>query len=390
MHHTVLIVDDNQEMLLSLKDGLEQYDRRLKVLLAGNGLKALELMQSESVNMVIADLKMPRMDGLTLLERLNEEYPDVPVIIITGYGTPETERMARAGGAEDYLEKPFMVAKLAGKVDQVLKNTADGGILNNISPTMFIQLIEVEQKTCTVRFTKTEGDHSRQGVLFFTNGELMDARLYRARGREAALELLAWDQISLSIQNHCPVTEKRIKDSLQGILMASMQRKDEDQPEGDDPGEGDDADGPQEEALDEPAAVPAETKAADQAAAVREVSPKPMTEKAAPQTAPRWVTRKVAAKPLDPVENLKSFFQKSLGRRSGVRAIYKEAAWGSTLVNLASLGDVFNSGKLYLGYIDNGTDQDFILVPESEPLVVAVDPKCPRDRIMQLIISSRK
>jgi CheY-like chemotaxis protein len=305
------------------------------------------MVKTEPVNLVVADLKMPRMDGLTLLGHLSESYPDIPVIIITGYGTPETERMARAGGAEDFLEKPFMVAKLAHKVCQILKNISDGGTLHDVSPTMFLQLIEVEQKTCTVRLNHAAAEDRRQGVLFFKNGELMDARLQQARGRDAALELLAWDQVSLAIQTHCPITERRIDDSVQGILMESLRRKDED-------------------LRDEVGAPESEE---DLFVGLAE-EPEP--------------------EPPDRISELKTLLEAGLGRRSGVRGIYEDPAWGGTLSQLARLGTVFKAGDMQLGYINNGMGQDYILITESDSIVVAVDPKCPRDRIMQLLIRERE
>ena len=344
MQNTILIVDDNQEMLLSLKDGLEQYDSRLAVQLAGNGLKALDLMETQPINLVVADLKMPRMDGLTLLGHLSKEYPDVPVIIMTAYGTPETERMARAGGAEDFLEKPFLVVKLARKIAMILESVSDGGSLNDVSPTMFIQLIEVEQKTCTVRVT--HGGDQRQGVLFFRNGELVDARLHKARGREAALKLLAWDQVGVNIQNHCPIQEQRITQSVQSILLESMHLKDE-------------------------------TPAAEDTSVA--LTPEPLDGLIGEmgQDEPE-VTG-------DAVARVQTLLEEGLGRRSGVRRVYADTAWDSFMERLSLLGDVFDAGELQLMYLNTGAAQDFIIIPEAEPVVVAVDSKCPRDRIMQLL-----
>jgi two-component system response regulator AtoC len=89
----VLIVDDDQEMLLSLKEGFEKYNATFSVLMAGDGLVATEKLEKETISLVITDLRMPRMDGFALLSKIMEQYPDIPVIIITGYSTPE-----RVGG----------------------------------------------------------------------------------------------------------------------------------------------------------------------------------------------------------------------------------------------------------------------------------------------------
>lgn len=69
---------------------------------------------------------------------------------------------------------------------------------------MFIQLIEMDQKTCTLRvLNKLTG---KQGILFFYNGDLMDARIYNHHGNTAAYYIIAWDSITISIQNESALT----------------------------------------------------------------------------------------------------------------------------------------------------------------------------------------
>ena len=127
MTKNVLIVDDDQEMLLSLKEGLEKYDRTFSVLMAGDGLIAIDKLRKHDISLVVTDLRMPRMDGFALLSDIMEHYPDIPVIIITGYSTPEMERLAQEGGAIGYVEKPFMIDDLAQKImSAIRKNLKEG------------------------------------------------------------------------------------------------------------------------------------------------------------------------------------------------------------------------------------------------------------------------
>ena len=164
----VLIVDDDQEMLLSLKGGLEKYDETFSVLMAGDGIIAVEKIKTETISLVVTDLKMPRMDGFALLTHIMEHYPDIPVIIITGYSTPEMKQLAREGGAVGYIEKPFMIEDLALKIMSAMRKESEGGALHGVSSGIFLQLIEMEQKTCTIRLMdKSSGN---QGVLFFRDG----------------------------------------------------------------------------------------------------------------------------------------------------------------------------------------------------------------------------
>ena len=84
MIKNVLIVDDDKEMLLALKEGFKRYQESFAVLLAEDGLQALEKLKASVISLVVTDLKMPRMDGFELLAHVMEHYPDIPVIMITG------------------------------------------------------------------------------------------------------------------------------------------------------------------------------------------------------------------------------------------------------------------------------------------------------------------
>ena len=175
MLKTVLIVDDNRDMLLSLKEGFNKYRESFSVTIAEDGQIAAEKLKKDTISLVVTDLKMPRMDGFALLAHVVEHYPEIPVIIITGYSTPTMKKSAQEGGAVGYIEKPFMMKDLAKRIISTLRKESEGGTLKGVSSSMFLQLIEMEQKTCTVRLVSKSSD--RQGVLFFRDGELLDAKV---------------------------------------------------------------------------------------------------------------------------------------------------------------------------------------------------------------------
>ncbi len=100
----ILIADDE----LNMRRVLEAILKRAgyEVVTAANGSEAL-LHMSRDINMVITDLKMPVLDGMGLLRKLSNDYPDVPVVMITAHGSVENAVEAVKLGAFDYLEKPF-------------------------------------------------------------------------------------------------------------------------------------------------------------------------------------------------------------------------------------------------------------------------------------------
>lgn len=108
--HTVLIVDDEKVIR-------EGYSRVLKaegfrVLTASDGREALRLMAAEDVSVVLCDFKMPLMGALEVLEETTAKYPDVPVIVITGYGTVDKIIECMRKGAYYFIGKPIRAEHL--------------------------------------------------------------------------------------------------------------------------------------------------------------------------------------------------------------------------------------------------------------------------------------
>jgi two-component system, NtrC family, response regulator AtoC len=105
MTEKILVVDDELNMRLVLKALLnkEGYD----VATASDGVEALKVLKSGGVEVVVTDLKMPKLDGVGLLERVIRAYPSTPVIMITAHGTIATAVDALKKGAFDYITKPF-------------------------------------------------------------------------------------------------------------------------------------------------------------------------------------------------------------------------------------------------------------------------------------------
>src|SRR6056297_2427071 len=106
----VLLVDDEKDFVNSLSERIQM--RELDSKIAYDGNQALELVTDEIPDVVVLDLRMPGIDGLEVLERLKKNYPNVQVIILTGHGSDEDERVSKRLGAYDYLQKPVSIDKL--------------------------------------------------------------------------------------------------------------------------------------------------------------------------------------------------------------------------------------------------------------------------------------
>ena len=225
MVHNILVVDDNQPFLNLITKIFEKYKDKFSIHTSNNGITAIEMIKSHNYSVVITDLQMPNMDGYALLERIKKQFPDIPVIIITAFDKPKTKTVVKKTGAFEYFTKPLVIDELISCIDSLVKRETEGGRLNNASLEMFIQLIEMEAKTCTIRVfdEKTK----KRGVLFFKEGELHNARFTNTLGKKAAYIIFSWDKVTLSIENACLVEQREIHDELQAILLDSMRLKDE-------------------------------------------------------------------------------------------------------------------------------------------------------------------
>ena len=101
----ILIIDDERGIRNTLKDIFE-YEGH-EVILSENGMEGLVAIKTEKPNVVFCDIKMPKMDGIEVLERIKEFSPDTPVIMISGHGTIDTAVEAIRKGAFDFIEKPL-------------------------------------------------------------------------------------------------------------------------------------------------------------------------------------------------------------------------------------------------------------------------------------------
>jgi DNA-binding NtrC family response regulator len=102
----VLVVDDEEVVRLGYRRVLSADGFR--VMAAGDGREALDLMAGDHFDVVLLDLRMPGMDGLDVLQAIKERWPESEVVVVTGYPSIDTAKKAVKLGAYDYLAKPVV------------------------------------------------------------------------------------------------------------------------------------------------------------------------------------------------------------------------------------------------------------------------------------------
>lgn len=115
----ILIVEDEPNMVAGLRDNFEY--EGYQVITAGDGVAGLERALSDSPDLVILDVMMPRMSGLDVCKQLKAKKPAVPIIMLTARGQEVDKVVGLELGADDYVTKPFSIRELLARVKAVLR-----------------------------------------------------------------------------------------------------------------------------------------------------------------------------------------------------------------------------------------------------------------------------
>ena len=160
----VLIVEDDAALREALFDTLSSEAQ--PVLTAESGPAALEIIDSALVGLVVSDLQMEPMDGVTLLEKIRERHPGLPAVLMTAYGTIESAVDVMQKGASDYLIKPFEADDLKTIVGKYIKAPQQDGI-PVAADAATVQLLQVARRVAGTQVTVTINGPSGCGKEVF-------------------------------------------------------------------------------------------------------------------------------------------------------------------------------------------------------------------------------
>lgn len=149
MQLTVLIVDDDEEITRST--GIFLKADGYRVLEAHDGLEALDMLMSEEVHLVLLDIMMPRLDGISTLMKLREKK-NIPVILISAKSEDADKILGLTAGADDYVTKPFNPSELVARVKSQLRRYTTLGAMEKPSEAVITingLCVDTESKTVT-------------------------------------------------------------------------------------------------------------------------------------------------------------------------------------------------------------------------------------------------
>jgi two-component system, NtrC family, response regulator AtoC len=191
-NQSILVVDDEPKMRRLLEIMLSQMGHEVQQ--AADGLAALSLLKDHSVDLVITDLRMPQLDGIGLLRQLREQQNEVPVIVVTAYGTVESAVEAMKYGASDYIIRPFELDAVEAAVTRALnlsKVQRENRFLRQSIEAGWGEFIGASPKMQQIYTLIQQVAPTRTGVLIQgetgTGKELVARAIHRASPRNNAL-----------------------------------------------------------------------------------------------------------------------------------------------------------------------------------------------------------
>lgn len=119
----ILVVDDNEDTVNSIKEGLKKFMPQAEIVGANDASQALDLLRQQHINLILLDIRLPGVGGESFCQllRSKEEFSKIPVIFLSAISGELTEKY-RSMGVIDYIEKPFQMFDLKKRVEKALEN----------------------------------------------------------------------------------------------------------------------------------------------------------------------------------------------------------------------------------------------------------------------------
>src|SRR3990172_8961039 len=204
----ILVVDDDPKSLQVLEISLKKAG--FLVTTAQNGLDALEKVQTSTPELIISDVKMPRMNGYQFCKRVKDDpnLKAIPFIFLSSQRSLEDKMKGLELGVDDYLTKPIYIKELLMRVhlllqkkekesiEQVGAQQKFAGDLADMGVVDLLQTLEIGRKTGVLYLATPDG---RSGLLYFQDGKIIDALQGAVKGERAVYRMLAWAHANFPI-----------------------------------------------------------------------------------------------------------------------------------------------------------------------------------------------
>jgi len=188
---TVLIVDDEEPLLKNLRGYLGSFDERYRVLTATTAEEGLAMVDGgEAPDVLVTDVRLPGMDGIDLVRRVRTLKPELPIVVMSAFGTETLKREAKSEGALTFLEKPVDLDRFRSVLEEAAGTEAGwSGRIGGLDIFDITQLLAMSGRRLGVRITFKQ----LSGTLGFEGGQLIHAATGTFRGEAAFFEMVRWE-----------------------------------------------------------------------------------------------------------------------------------------------------------------------------------------------------
>jgi len=206
----VLVVDDDREIVNAIAINLQ--NEGYKVLKAYNGLEALDIINSQAVHLIILDVMMPQMDGLSATLKIRDKR-NIPIIILSAKSEDTDKVLGLSMGADDYVTKPFNSMELMARVKSQLRRYMTLGDINMRDKSNILQsgglCFDVESRTLTVDGEPVSLTATETGIV-----ELLLRHPGRIFPAEEIYERV-WGEPAYRVENTVMVHIRRIREKIE-------------------------------------------------------------------------------------------------------------------------------------------------------------------------------
>lgn len=221
----VLIAESDLKLQNFLRARLQKYKDEFEVIFANNGEEAINVLKQTYISLLVTEIVMPKVDGMALLNYINEKHPHIRCIVMTATATPELKESLQNGNLFSFFQKPFQLEEFAQTIHQALQQDVPDGTLKGISVSSFLQMIQLEQKTCLLEI---QSPGKGRGLFYFQEGIPHDAVYGDLKGEKAALKIINMDKAEMRFMSlPRKKINRRIKTELMALIMEATRLKDE-------------------------------------------------------------------------------------------------------------------------------------------------------------------
>ena len=224
----ILLADDDPELLDLYREILAQVPSQPEIHTAGSGSRAIAMLEAEPFQLLICDLKMPKMDGLQVLAIVRRKYPQLRTVALTAEADEQFRSRAYALGVDLFWYKPATEQEtkmFLECIESLLGRETGGGFRGMQSKSLMdiIQLECISRSSSVLRIS----NGSLTGKIWIQGGEVVDAEAADLRGEDAFQKILSWKAGGFEMLPAEPSRPRTVFKSYNALLLESAQALDE-------------------------------------------------------------------------------------------------------------------------------------------------------------------